>query len=223
MNKTGFLSKFLSVFFPERCPYCRRVLEQPASMCESCKGQMKICRFPVFIGEELLCFSPLLYEGLAKKAVLRFKFKNHRELSGAFGDVMAEVIAANQAMLDCVTCVPLSKGRYRERGYNQSELLARSVGQKLGIPYWELMEKWKETPAEHTLGRDMREQNVVGAYRLWRERENQIKAKNILLCDDIITTGATLRECSRILLEGGAKSVVCSTLVTAQKSWFNRL
>ena len=136
---------------------------------------------------------------------------------------MAEVIAANQAMLDCVTCVPLSKGRYRERGYNQSELLARSVGQKLGIPYWELMEKWKETPAQHTLGRDMREQNVVGAYRLWRERENQIKAKNILLCDDIITTGATLRECSRILLEGGAKSVVCSTLVTAQTSWFNRL
>ena len=60
MNKTGFLSKFLSVFFPERCPYCRRVLEQPAAMCESCKGQMKICRFPVFIGEELLCFSPLL-------------------------------------------------------------------------------------------------------------------------------------------------------------------
>ncbi|MFQ9952713.1 MAG: ComF family protein, partial [Clostridium sp.] len=80
-----------------------------------------------------------------------------------------------------------------------------------------------ETPAQHTLGRDMREQNVAEVYRLRRERENQIQAKDILLCDDIITTGATLRECSRILLEGGARSVVCSTLVTVQKSWFNRL
>ena len=67
MNRTGFLSKFLSVFFPERCPYCGRVLEKPAAMCESCKGQLKIRRFPVFIGEELLCFSPLLYEGVAKR------------------------------------------------------------------------------------------------------------------------------------------------------------
>lgn len=226
MNKAGFLTKFLSIFFPERCPYCGRVLEQPTVMCGRCKGQVKACRFPIpiFRGkEDLLCFSPFLYQGPVKAGIFRFKFKNHPKLSKAFGDSMAECILSHQITVDCVTCVPLSKERYRERGYNQSELLARRVGETLGIPYKELLEKWKETPAQHTLGQNMREQNVAGAYRLQQKKENQIEGKSILLCDDIVTTGATLRECGRILLEGGAKSVVCSTLAAVQKSSFDRL
>ena len=226
MSKSGFFQRILSVFFPARCPYCRRVLDQPAVMCDRCRATLGKCPYPIPIfqgegGQELVCLSPFLYQRAVKNAVTRFKFKDHPELSDALGSAMAEKVRPYGTAFDCVTCVPLARSRFQERGYNQSELLARRVGKDLSIPYRDLLEKWKETPAQHTLGKNMREQNVAGVYRV--KEKASIVGKQILLCDDIVTTGATLRECSRVLLEGGAASVTCCTLASAKKSLPNRL
>jgi ComF family protein len=112
---------------------------------------------------------------------------------------------------DAVLPVPLHKKRLRERGFNQSLLLARALGRKYGIAVdFSLLKRRKFTLTQTGLTRQEREKNIKGAFET--ARPGQIADKNLILVDDVYTTGATVNECARILKHSGAADVAVVTL-----------
>ena len=110
---------------------------------------------------------------------------------------MAETARQTGQSFDGVAWVPMTKAKKRKRGYDQSELLAREAAKTLGLPCLPLLEKRKETETQHQLS------NVKNSY----EARPEARGKALLLVDDIVTTGATLRECAKALYEAGAARV----------------
>ena len=113
-------------------------------------------------------------------------------------------------MCEVVVSVPISKERLKERGYNQSELIAKKTAECLGIPYANCMIKTKHNSEQHRLHLKDRKENVKGVYEL--EENKHITNKKVLLVDDIVTTGYTLAECASVLMEHGAKEVLCGAV-----------
>jgi ComF family protein len=106
--------------------------------------------------------------------------------------------------------VPLHNIRRRERGYNQSELLARVISGQTGIPCLAKgLVRRKYTEAQATLGKEDRLQNIRGAFSV--KRNHMFDGKNIILIDDVVTTGATVNECAGVLSDAGATQVLCLT------------
>ena len=114
---------------------------------------------------------------------------------------------------DVITCVPLSKRRKNDRGYNQAELLARSVSKNLGIPYSELLRKVVNNKVQHKENARERKINVYGVYDLIDGVD--VNGKTVLLVDDVKTTGSTLNECAKMLKMHGAEKVFVVTFVIA--------
>ena len=119
------------------------------------------------------------------------------------------------------TCVnspsqEVSAARRRERGYDQAQLLAQATAEALGKQAVPLLTKVKDTKAQSALtdGR-LRKSNVAGVYSV--PRPHEVAGKKILVIDDILTTGATLREAARVLQEAGAEKVICATLAAADE------
>ena len=132
-----------------------------------------------------------------------------------YGRLMASCIREHlNGRFDLITWVPLSTKRAKARGYDQAMLLALAVALELDDVAVETLVKTTHIQAQSTItDKEMRRANVSGVYEL-RDKE-LINGKRILLIDDIITTGSTLAECARVLLMGGAESVVCATLARA--------
>ena len=125
--------------------------------------------------------------------------------------------AHDEADFDCVTWAPLSRKRRRERGYDQGELLARAMAKRLGLPAAATLVKARHTQPQSGLdSAEARRANALGAYAILNGAE--VAGKRVLLADDVVTSGATLSECARTLLEAGAEFVWCVTLAQARPS-----
>lgn len=159
-----------------------------------------------------MCLSSLPYVGIFRNAVRNFKFNGKRSYKTSLGKLVARDIKKEykDKVFDIITAVPLHKSRFKERGFNQSAELARVISKELDIPYAETLIKKRNNKVQHTLKASERQTNVKGAYKVLNK--DIIKNKNILIIDDIITTGCTLTECTDMLLKGGAKSVFCATV-----------
>ena len=120
---------------------------------------------------------------------------------------MADVIVRDLVgEYDFITWVPLSRKRLRKRGYDQTRLIAEKIAVSLKVPLIPTLEKVRETKVQSTLTTvEERRGNISGSYAVTVSQ--QLAGKRILLVDDILTTGATLSECARVLLLGGAESV----------------
>jgi len=159
--------------------------------CEACLGYTQLA------GASVGAF----YEGSVKELILRLKFYRLRLAHEAAARLVTEQIPAG-LKFEIVTSVPVSAGRYRERGYNQSELIAKLVARQLGLPYLSLLGRLTST---HQMGvsRAMRLQQIAGAFFVLR----RLRGERVLIVDDVITTGATLSECASTLVAAGAESV----------------
>lgn len=142
----------------------------------------------------------LHYDGPVKQAVLDLKFKALRWAAPDLARFFDEVWPPET--FDVITSVPISPERYRERGYNQSELLARALSRRSGIPYRPLLAR---RSGEHQLGlsRSERLRQVGGVFYTLSGRV----ASRVLVADDVVTTGATLNECARVLRVAGVSKV----------------
>ncbi len=211
----GFLSELMDLLFPPKCTFCRKTLKNTqAGICADCEKNLPYTGNNSKQKGEFysVCVSPLYYRGEARKAVMRFKFSGKTNYARPFGALLAESIRQNLAgRYDLISWVPLSDQRLKQRGYSQAALLAMAVALHLDDVAVDLLDKPKETPAQSTLkGGAQRKANVSGAY-IVKEAE-MVRGKRILLIDDIITTGATLSECARVLRSAGAKEVLCAAL-----------
>ena len=149
--------------------------------------------------------------------MLRFKFHGRREYAEAFGLSMARSVKENfsSAAFALVCEIPFTKRRRRERGFDQARLLAKELARGLKLPYVSALEKPKGNRIQHELSFAERWENVKGVYRL--KRKIDVRGKTVLLCDDIVTSGATMWEAGRVLLQHGAKAVYGVSLCRAKK------
>jgi len=203
--------------FPRRCPFCGGATGGEL-MCKKCADTL-----PVTGGDALQkgafgrCASPLWYEGGVRKAILDYKFKGKLGGLDCFGRMMAQCAAEElSGEFDAVTWVPVSKKRLRKRHFDQSRYLAASLCVDWHVTPVETLRKTVDNPPQSgTEDEAQRRANVLGVYEAVKGAD--IAGKRWLLVDDVITTGATLAECARVLKEAGAADVVCLTLATTRR------
>lgn len=205
----------LDLIYPRKCIFCGKVLDK-ADICNECERILPrtkgdgISQKLSFITK---CVSPLYYDGIVRESFLRYKFMGVQAYSVRYGEFMSECVENNLdcSDIDVISCVPLSSKRFRKRGYNQAELLAKEISKNLAIPEKQLLKKIKDNPAQSgTDSAKERLRNVSGVYALKDNAE--VSGKTVLLIDDIVTTGATLSECARVLRKEGAARVYAVTL-----------
>lgn len=213
---TDFIKKLnesiKDILFPVRCPYCESVISKTEYACEDCKKKFPSPAIIKYAVGGYKCTSPFPYDGIFKKAVKKFKFGNKGGYAKqlAFPMVQSILESYQGVNFDLITCVPMHKKRLRKRGYNQAELLARECAKIMNIPYCDTLEKFKENREQHSIKASERAKNVKGVYRIIDKE--LVCDKNILIIDDIITTGHTLGECAGTLIKSGCNSVNCAVL-----------
>jgi competence protein ComFC len=153
------------------------------------------------------------YQDLARNCILRIKFHREIGLGASMADILIQFYQTLNWKIDLVTTIPLSYKRLKSRGYNQSALLARPLAYFYGLPYTNrAVKRILHTQSQIGLNREERHRNVVGAFHA----NSTIAArKNILLVDDVATTGSTIYACAKALLEAGASEVFGLTFARA--------
>lgn len=212
----------LDLLFPVKCPFCRSILARSGDiLCPDCQKTL-----PWLLGREAErkvdftsgCLSPLGYRDRVPEAVHRYKFRGVRQYGTPFGALLVQCAQDHLTTLpDAVTWAPLSRQRLRERGYDQARLLAQRVGEGLSLPVVPTLVKTRHSGPQSDLKESAaRRANALNAYDLLPGAE--VEGKRLLLVDDVVTSGATLSECARILTMAGAKEVWCLTLAQARES-----
>lgn len=208
------ISRLLDLLYPPRCVFCRRLLysgEDP--VCRFCKDSLP------YTGDSARrnspkhtdgCYAPLYYEGTVRESLHRFKFSQRTGYADIYAGFMVKCIDENEIFCDIISWAPVSRKRKRSRGYDQSELIARAVASRTGLPCERTLDKIRDTsPQSLTKNARQRAENVKGAYRCCASE--LVQGKKILLIDDIVTSGSTLSECAKMLKEAGASDVIALT------------
>jgi ComF family protein len=235
-----FLRSLFQFFLPSQCYCCERFLQEGRQgLCSDCLSAIHWiappfctrCGIP-FVSQEArshLCgicsekhryFTIAralgFYEGPLREAIHRWKYEGKTYLTPLFGEWMTKAYSTywEVNLFDLLIPVPLHPQRLRERGFNQALLLVKELSCRIGIPYRKrILEKRKPTVPQVNLSGLEREKGVKGVFRL--SEEAAVDGKTVLLVDDVYTTGATVNECAKVLLAGGADRVDVFTLAHA--------
>ena len=217
MRKQSLRSKLLDMLFPPRCIFCNEIVPIGSYICKS----VMIKSFSWMTFKQLkwkmnlfmaFCVAPYLYEDKIQELIVNFKFYHKPQYGTFFGNKLAEAVCDKgmESMCEVVVSVPISKERLKERGYNQSELIAKKTAECLGIPYANCMIKTKHNSEQLSFTFERQKRKCEGVYEL--EENKHITNKKVLLVDDIVTTGYTLAECAAVLMKHGAKEVLCGAV-----------
>jgi len=208
------MEKWLQLCFPKACGVCGKVGE--GYICKKCLGNLAP-KFHVRTFSKSHPFSKhfyvFAYQNQIRTLLLSYKFREKSYLFLTFSEILIknEKIYRNLKNYDIIVAVPISKKRKKERGYNQSALIASRLAKTMGIPYGKhVLVKKKHTLPQSALGKEERAKNVKNAYKI--ANAETIYNKKVLLVDDIFTTGNTVAECSKMLKIAGAKTVNVLTI-----------
>ncbi len=194
-------SKKLSRLLPPLCKKCGRP-ESSGAYCNECwrnSNSLDTIR------------SVFIFEGVTRMAIHEFKYHNLRALSHCLSGFMAQYFRENQLVGDILLPVPLHDRRLKERGYNQSELLAREISKVIALPVKvNLVKRVKDNkPQARTVSVKERRINMLNAFVC---TSSEVYGKDIVIIDDVCTSGATLESCAGALKAGGARNIVGFTL-----------
>ena len=196
----------IDILLPRRCAGCGK---EGRYICEKC-GLFLSEAPSVFMTnglEELV--SVWEYEGLIKKIILKIKYDGMFDAIDELAEKAFEIREPYIPEDTTITFVPMFKKKEMQRGFNQAELIAKKLGQITGREVLPLLEKIKDTPSQTELNKEERMANVKDSFR----REEGLNCyNNVLLVDDVWTSGATMQECCRILKRSGVKRVWGFTL-----------
>ena len=201
---------FLDFLFPRKCVFCGAVCSSDLP-CPTCQREL-----PWLVGAEaegraefVSCYAAALrYQGAVRSCILDMKFHNRPGYLRTLGPITAQCARDHFAgQFDLITWVPLSKKSLRRRGYDQAKMLARYVGQEFQTKPVSLFKKHNWPRQQSLVGSlPARRANVMGAFLLLHPE--LVRDKRVLVVDDILTTGATLSECARLLLQAGCREVL---------------
>lgn len=209
------------LIYGNRCRLCTKIIPIGKTLCTLCdpekhrasKEELNRRILTSFSFDEHTC--PFYYEDVIRTGIHNFKYKGYKRSSDFFAEEMIKVIERdfeNEAP-DYVTCVPMTKKKKRLREYNQCEKLLTHIAKAFGYEKTpNILIKTKETPSQVELSGKERLTNLKGAFKV--NGKYNLAGKTILLCDDVMTTGITLDECSKTLKKAGAKKVICVTVAT---------
>lgn len=194
----------LDIIFPpeENCISCLE--EGYVGLCPKCTKNIKR------IASYNNVYSYGYYVGPLKELILSFKYKGNYLAASILGEFLCQTIKENNIECDIILYVPLSKKSKKKRGFNQCEILAKKVSEKYDIPISHSLIKVRETKEQKILSKEDRKRNVVDAFDI--VNINDVANKNIILIDDVRTTGVTGLECEKILKKYGAKRVNILTI-----------
>ena len=195
----------------ESCTYCSVFLSKAAvgenmPVCSWCREK----RLPYITD----CVSVAPYQGKLRQFLLDLKYNQKQGVARPMGEMVARQVETMDWQCDVLVSVPLHSKRQRERGYNQSELIALAAADRLRLPYYrQVIERIKETKIQNKLTWQQRAQNVADAF--WPGKNgNLVKGKRVLLIDDIITSGSTVCNCAKALLSAGANMVYAAAVAS---------
>ena len=219
-------SGLIDLLFPPRCGGCQTAgslwcaaccaavqpIEPP--WCEKC-GEPFVtdrlcanCRAHPLVIEKIR--SAALFDGVLRQAIHRFKYERLAGMADPFGGMLADYWRAEQLTADWLIPVPLHPSRERDRGYNQSELLARQLARRVSVPVSSRgLRRTRATAVQMTLNAAQRRENVAGAFECV---DTRVRGARVMIIDDVGTTGATLDACAQAVLQAGAESVMGLTL-----------
>lgn len=217
-----FLTKFLNLIFPPKCGFCGEITTSEHFICKDCydlstQKYVNRCSFCGKISDEGKCSECekkiLYYEKLIfcseyteefKQKIHQYKFSDKKYLYHFFTELLYERI--KNETFDIIVPVPISRERYKERGYNQAGLIAKKLSYMLEKPYnSDVLVKIKNSERQSMQGFSERQKSVKNVFEVADILE--VRDKEVLLIDDVFTTGSTANECSRVLKNAGAKNI----------------
>jgi ComF family protein len=227
---TSLTRSLLDLVFPPRCVNCHTL---GALLCKNCRATIAIPQTPLCVrcGRPLLtpradqqcdlCASgrgpahltslraATVYDGAIRAAILAYKFRSMRRLAESLGEMLAEAYKREGLTADLVTHVPLHATRRRQRGYDQSQLLAREMARRLGLPFLpDAVKRVRATEPQTSLQGNQRSANVANAFLLAdNSMIERIKDRRILLLDDVTATGNTLDATAAALAEARPSAI----------------
>lgn len=224
------LDSLLYLLYPELCLVCgNSLVEGETVICGYCENSLPRTRFhndsdnlvsQLFWGRvNLKAATSFLFfrrKGIVQQLMHQFKYKGEREVGRYLGKIFAQELADshNYSDLDCIVPVPLHPDKLRKRGYNQSEEIARGMAEVLQIPCKsKLIQRAVYTSSQTKKSRFNRWENVSSVFVV--PEPDSVNYKNILIVDDVVTTGATLEACAQKLLESTNSKVSIATLAVA--------
>lgn len=191
------MSLFDELFFisERECSICKYSEADKNGICYDCYDNLDIVNIEYYDSDiEVQIYYSLFYNNFLKGVVDRFKFRGQNYLFRSLGDIMSDTLKTLSLTnnYDLLVTVPMHRSSEKLRGYNQSELLARRISENTGIPFGnDLIYKVKETKQQHFLNTVERRKNLNNSFKT--SKTSAIRGKRILIVDDIITTGETIR------------------------------
>lgn len=194
----------LEVIYPRssNCIICST--DSDNAVCAECLKKI------TYIQGNELCIG--YYCGVLKELILQFKYKK----DFTAGEILTELIETKIKDVSSdfyLTYIPLSKKKFKRRGFNQSQFIAEELGFRNNLQVINTLIKVKETKEQKRLNKKERQKNIEGSFKLINE--DVVKSRNFILVDDVVTTGSTLKEAERILKSGGANKIIKLTLAKA--------
>jgi ComF family protein len=202
------------------CGICGKI--NTNSLCKKCELQIEKHKSCIidnyekdntkFFNEHMYIFK---YEGLIRNKILSYKFGDKAYLYKTFANffINDKKIFAFLERYDIIIPVPISYKRFKERGYNQSKLIARQISKNTNLKLiTNCLYKNKNIVAQSTLNKEKRQKNVENAFSINSKKLAKIKDKKILILDDIFTTGSTVNECAKMLKKVGIKDIGIITI-----------
>jgi ComF family protein len=211
VTSVNHLEHLLNLILPVRCALCSTYLEAEVGLCASCQAKLGTPQIEgniVHLGR---------YHGHLERAVRALKFGKNRTVAVPLGKRLAQGIRAADWQVDAVVPIPLFVARQQMRGYNQARELAKNLALALDVPKLEALRRTKSTKRQATLGKTERISNVREAF----EVVQKVRGLEMILVDDVYTSGATATECALALIEAGAKRVriaVISRVLESEQS-----
>lgn len=164
--------------------------------------------------------SVLEYDDISSKMVFLLKYGLKTYMAEYIGRLMSDFLFEKYRYIldeyEIITFVPLSGKRYKKRGFNQAEKIAKTMSKNIDIPVFDILDRIKDTRRLHGLNFDERRRELVGKFCMKYKYISEIKGKNIAVVDDIFTTGSTLNEVSKVLILNGANKVLGLTFATGK-------
>lgn len=195
---------YIPEVIPPFCKVCGRPLKKGRN-CRYCSGEMHID-----YGRAWALFIPPV-----DKIIHHFKYRKKHKLSIFLGQAMATIIRSDHILRNADVLIPVPLFWYKRlrRGYNQAALLSAVISSECNISSVDAMKRIKYTKTQTKLSEEARRKNVFNAFSINSDR---VENKNVILIDDVLTTGVTMNECARVLKEAGVKQVYsCVAAITA--------
>ncbi|KUO74757.1 MAG: hypothetical protein APF77_10870 [Clostridia bacterium BRH_c25] len=192
------------------CLHCGKQLNEQYrdSICPDCKAGV------FYYNRAYSCFA---YSGMGKELIYKLKYEGKSQLAKVIASLMEERLRDEGLKIDAIIPVPMHKKKLETRGFNQSYIIARELGERLRKPVIDCLERTKDTKKQYNLDRTQRYLNIVDAFSVGL-MYNIDKYKSILLVDDIYTTGSTVNECSKVLKHSGAGTIYVITAATGSNT-----